>query len=112
MKYIRTKDGRILKNGVEERKLGIRNGKGYEILIADINKFREADTIEELCDEFVVCLKDGDKLLMDGDVKSARDFLFGYGGLRKTECVYGAIWTDKGLIYVAKMNNEGELELL
>lgn len=26
--------------------------------------------------------------------------------------VYGAIWTDKGLIYVAKMNNKGELELL
>lgn len=26
--------------------------------------------------------------------------------------VYGAIWTDKGLIYVAKMNDKGELELL
>ena len=26
--------------------------------------------------------------------------------------IYGAIWTDKGLIFVAKMNNEGELELL
>ena len=27
-------------------------------------------------------------------------------------CIYGAIWTDKGLIYVAKMNEKGELELL
>ena len=26
--------------------------------------------------------------------------------------IYGAIWTDKGLIYVAKMNKKGELELL
>jgi hypothetical protein len=26
--------------------------------------------------------------------------------------LYGAIWTSKGLIYVAKMNKEGELELL
>jgi hypothetical protein len=26
--------------------------------------------------------------------------------------VYGAIWTDKGLIYVAKMNEKGELELI
>lgn len=26
--------------------------------------------------------------------------------------VYGAIWTDKGLIYIAKMNDKGELELL
>ena len=26
--------------------------------------------------------------------------------------IYGAIWTDKGLIFVAKMNSEGVLELL
>ena len=26
--------------------------------------------------------------------------------------IYGAIFTDKGIIYVAKMNDEGELELL
>ncbi len=26
--------------------------------------------------------------------------------------IYGAIWTEKGLTYVAKMNDEGELELL
>ena len=26
--------------------------------------------------------------------------------------VYGAIWTSKGLIYVAKMNDKGELELI
>ena len=26
--------------------------------------------------------------------------------------IYGAIWTSKGLIYVAKMNDKGELELL
>ena len=26
--------------------------------------------------------------------------------------VYGSIWTDKGLIYVAKMNDKGELELI
>ena len=26
--------------------------------------------------------------------------------------IKGAIWTDKGLIYVAKMNDKGELELI
>ena len=31
-----------------------------------------------------------------------------YGGCD----LFGAIWTDKGLIYVAKMNEKGELELL
>ena len=25
---------------------------------------------------------------------------------------YGAIWTDKGLIYIARMNIKGDLELL
>ena len=34
----------------------------------------------------------------------------------KNSCIYdvlyGAIWTDKGLIYVAKMNEDDELELL
>ena len=28
------------------------------------------------------------------------------------EGIYGAIWTSKGLIYVAKMNDKGELCLL
>ena len=32
--------------------------------------------------------------------------------VEKGDNVYGAIWTDKGLIYVAKMNDKGELELL
>ena len=32
----------------------------------------------------------------------------------KNSCkeVYGAIWTDTGLKYIAKMNEKGELELL
>ena len=29
-----------------------------------------------------------------------------------TDIFYGAIWTSKGLIYVAKMNEKGDLELL
>ena len=32
--------------------------------------------------------------------------------LNKIKAIYGAIWTDKGLIYAAKMNDKGELELL
>ena len=39
------------------------------------------------------------------DIKTAKKHL------EKFE-IYGAIWTDKGLIYVAKMNDKGELELL
>ncbi len=32
------------------------------------------------------------------------------GGLKTS--IYGCIWTSKGLIYVAKMNDKGELELI
>ena len=84
MKYIRTKDGRIeLNDETIEREI-----------------IAEADTIEELCDEFVC-----DEMFVYD--KEEIKFLISEG-----EIVYGAIWTDKGLIYVAKMNESGVLELL
>lgn len=71
---------------------------------------RQADTIEELCDEFVV-MREGTKphtadvpyfkIRMDSKYISEK----GYE-------IRGAIWTDEGLIYVAEMNDKGELELL
>ena len=63
---------------------------------------RTADTVEELCDEYVRVNKDIHEYLASED-KPTR-----YKGSE----IYGAIWTDKGLIYVAKMNDKGELELL
>ena len=84
---------------------------------------READTIEELCDEFV--LHYGDTIQRsvpipwatyerrDDNWQKHKEKLI--SELKKTErkaIVYGAIWTDKGLVYVAKMNDKGELELL
>lgn len=66
------------------------------------------DTVEELCDEFVAVdiTLYGDKIKVYKTVKDAReDKFFLYDRL------YGAIWTDKGLIYVAKMNSQGEWEL-
>ena len=69
---------------------------------------RIADTIEELCDMFVTLEK------LDGTVWHSLNFTLS-DDLRKdknNDGVYGAIWTDKGLIYVAKMNNDGNLELL
>lgn len=62
---------------------------------------KQAEKIEDLCDEFVV-----------------KDIKYAYITVNKpwklfSNCiVYGAIWTDKGLIYVAKMNENGEWELL
>ena len=91
------------------------NGKwvGYNIVEDDMaiilrcQVIREADTIEELCDEFVGVDKtceNGHQLLRAIPYKCAN---FWNGG------VYGAVWVDgKGLIYVAKMNQDGDLELI
>lgn len=71
-----------------------------------LKNYKVADTIDELCDEFVGVDKtceNGHQLLRAIPYKCAN---FWNGG------VYGAIWTDKGLIYVAKMNDKGELELI
>lgn len=75
----------------------------------DIEKV--ADTIEELLDIVVVVHKQTksveftlDEDFNDDDLKIIAK--------RKEFIVYGAVSSDYGLIYVAKMNNEGEFELL
>ena len=108
MKYIRTEDG-IQTLYIDEF---TEYGKEY------YKNCKIADTIEELCDEFVYTgskfspyfkIKgygswDGTRIESDKDMHKE---------LQSKGCVfYGAIWTDKGLIYVAKMNNKGELELI
>ena len=121
MKYIRTKDGRIIKifdGDIDNEVCGIKfDTMGFRlqttmqfncIVKEDIVKI--TDTIEELCDEFIV-VSDNCK----SPIISALPFdelqLYAKGRTKYTIC-YGAIWTDKGLIYVAKMNDKGELELL
>lgn len=70
----------------------------------------EANTIEELCDEFIVISDNCEKPII-----SALPFnelkLYAKNRTKYTIC-YGAIWTELGLKYVAKMNEKGELELL
>lgn len=126
-KYIRTKDGRIIdldrvvygNKVIHLNENEIEGGNwsgwywktdeyGYEIECRDADIIKEADTIEELCDEFVMnnevvigSPRDGMNRLQLADYYA-----------KKGKNVYGAIWTDKGLIYVAKMNEKGELELL
>jgi hypothetical protein len=88
MKYIRTKYGIIS---------SLKTVRTSDIV-------RKADTIEELCDEFI-CDK-----FVHNNLKELLEF--GELGKFIGGTIYGAIWTDKGLIYVAKMNDKGELELL
>ena len=98
MKYIRTK------NGIYEVRT--------KMIFNHIKEYRLADTIEELCDEFVYekgCGKDT-PMLSKNDFNSLKEWYMNNGF--KVNTIYGAIWTSKGLIYVAKMNEDGELELL
>lgn len=78
---------------------------------------RQSDMIEELCDEFVFVDESGKKDLIDDNAKAE---LQEYGTFSAVHAIkkqnrpkelYGAVWTDKGLIYVAKMNEKLELEL-
>jgi hypothetical protein len=96
MKYIRTPNGRIL----EWEKL---NEVTRCVIDTCEEEVKEANTIEELCDEFVVEYEDTHNFVEYECAKSI-DI--------EVASVYGAIWTDKGLIYVAKMNQEGKLELI
>lgn len=70
----------------------------------------EADTIEELCDEFIVVSDNCKKPII-----SALPFdelqLYAKNRTKYVNC-YGAIWCELGLKYVAKMNEKGVLELL
>ena len=164
MKYIRTKDGRI----VEESKLepGLkqtcitlirkRDNKTLTQIICDdmddyvemiavgeyckyhkinpkeiryertvlLNEIlKQSNTIEELCDAFVLKTKEEIDDIYRKITKSdlGLEMRDKYGVPRRSVNwfylndpfeIYGAIWTDKGLIYVAKMNDKGELELL
>ena len=126
MKYIRTKDGiyeidetTILTSLPSCYKVIKPTDKHYSINIQQVIK--SADTIEELCDEFVIlgqhCRITGYGIMtIYNNYVSAIVKKFGKAkqsyNRNKGFALYGAIWTNKGLIYVAKMNDKGELELL
>ena len=112
-KYIRTKDGCITEGNFEI-------GKTIVTLYGDerITEENTADTIEELCDEFVI--KVDNEYLHAKYYPVDRTFYI-YNTeeeislgecLRFNYVVKGAIWTDKGLQFVARMNSKGEFELL
>jgi hypothetical protein len=117
MKYIRTEKGIYEVVGADS--CSYLNAPPEMYYITSDNKnilkskvIAQADTIEELCDIYVSVYEES----LDNEFFEAykytpmevKNFYIGY--IPKE--VYGAVWTDKGLIYVAKMNEKGELELL
>ena len=117
MKYIRTKDGRIgISWEIASKPNIISFGQPHKFRqeISKDNIFKQADTIEELCDTKVAIRKSNHKAYLGhfyGTFMFQEDSGW-LGRLDSYEIIYGAIWTGKGLIYVAKINDKGELELL
>lgn len=113
MSYIRTK-AKIYE--VESEYIN-NEGKwiGYNIvgddmaLILRVQVINQADTIEELCDEFVVFDSMNNCCM---EIERSLKNLKKNGWIDSCFDVYGAIWTNKGLIYVAKMNEDGVLCLI
>lgn len=135
MKYIRTKDNiyEIVNDYGSSCAIKSKGKRGRTAIDGFTIKYGlsyapRADTIEELCDEFVLETTINDKLFRTffrehKPSKSSKFDMFkesweifnGYPQEIKDKKIhnyYGAIWTDKGLICVAKMNDKGELELL
>ena len=114
MKYIRTKDT-VFEVVAEDTKVFTVRAKHNRNHLYNKSKIqtdilKQSDTIEELCDEFCLLGNDGTKLVYNiSDWLDLKEKILSNKAWIE---IYGAIWTDKGLIYVAKMNEKGELELL
>lgn len=123
MRYIRTEDGikKVFKKLKDEFYLVKISKYKYYHYYPDC---KTADTIEELCDEFVFVDSIGSFLIsIDwyAEEQKVEKAIVEYECMTLSkplkDClkqgnVYGAIWTDKGLQFVARMNSEGALELL
>lgn len=126
MKYIRTKDNVWQYDRNKNIVRPSEDGKSiaYWLNFDEKEIIQQADTIEELCDELVIKYKNEEKpryIDMSKLLEACKNvgltfrehvkWLFAYYKDRLEICKL-AIRTDKGLIYVAKMNEKGELELL
>lgn len=119
--YIRTKDkiyevtnnkyGVIEENGVFKIHCENMGHHWY----SELEVIKQSENLEELCDEFVYVSKqneDYEKIEMP-IIAITRNLtsLIKIANFTNS-VVLGAIWTSKGLIYVAKMNSDGKLELI
>ena len=119
-KFIRTKEG--IENLVYNSEFDYYVTMHTETIISKdhIGMYQTADTIEELCDEFVLYFDCEDDKIRNrymiedelDDVNARLDIIRSWNEYEEPKVIYGAIWTDKGLIFVAKLNDKGDLELI
>ena len=113
MKYVRTKDGRIIDVSrltlIERGEPYVGEGIGeYE----GVPIVKASDTIDEICDKFVFETSIGMEIRTS--CVESKAYISRYKKVYPAfiKEAYGAVWTNKGLIYVAKMNEKGEWKLL
>ena len=105
--YIRTKDGIYKVESETYGKQGYFIDRYEEDVILKKQVIKQSENIEELCDRFVV---------MDKETKEVMNIVsfLAYAKLW-AYCkynIYGAVWCEWGLKYVAKMNDKGDLALI
>ena len=117
MKYIRNEEGifeeltpeEVVRYGYYDKCKYIKTK--YGIRLAG-NVIKESEKLDELCDVLVI---EEQNIYDNGKHKYLMEqpFIFeGDGYSSKRLSTKGAIWTDKGLIYVTDVSAEGKFELL
>lgn len=107
MKYIRTEGDKII--GYDENSSEL----DKPTILHYPNKIvKEADAIWKLCNKFVFETLNGMEIRTS--YTECKAYISRYKKVYPSfiKKAYGAIWTAKGLIYVAKMSEKGEFELL
>lgn len=121
MKYIRTKyqiyDTYSKYIHLQETKYAKKTEYYYQTndlsIPFELKVLKQADTIEELCDRFIVEYENGSFTIFTDFRDLKKHFDYYPQDYHKVTGRYGAILVKgKGLIYRAKMNDKGELELL
>ena len=105
--YIRTKDGIYQVESETFDKQGYFVDRYEEDVILKKQVIKQSENLEELCDRFVVIDKETKEVV---NIVSFLEYakLWAYCKYN----IYGAIWTSKGLIFVARMNYKGDFELI
>ena len=110
--YIRTKDGVY---EVEKEECGFYCCKGLEMAIAPYDEefINQSENLEELCDLVRFKTKDSVIHYIDLHKNKIEDIVVHFGGKNIIiDSFRYCIETDKGLIYVAKMDSDGKLVLI
>ena len=105
--YIRTKDCIYKVEGETCHKQGYYIDRYEEDVILKDQVIKQSENIEELCDRFVVMDKETKEVM---NIVSFLEYAKLWSSCKYN--IYGAIWCEWGLKYVAKLDDKGDLALI